>query len=238
MEFVRRLRAARWWMRAPPRRRPRPRQGRPSRTDGPGALILTLLLGVALAGTVIVCLEMRLRPIVYTVARAQATNALTAVVDGAIASDLSARQVGYVDFVDIQRDATGSITSMSTDMAAMNLLRAEIVSDVLTALDGVDVSEIRIPLGSLLDTDLLWAKGPDLHVQSMRVGTVSAEFHSSFSEAGVNQTLHRINLEVSVPLTLILPGGKTDLTVETGLCVAETVIVGAVPETYLTINGN
>ena len=69
------------------------------------------------------------------------------------------------------------------------------------------------------------------------VGTVSAEFRSDFSQAGVNQTLHRIELEVAVPVTLILPGGQTELTVETGLLVAETVIVGAVPDTYLTLNG-
>ena len=53
----------------------------------------------------------------------------------------------------------------------------------------------------------------------------------------MNQTLHRIELEVAVPVTLILPGGQTELTIETGLRVAETVIVGAVPDTYLTLNG-
>ena len=118
----------------------------------------------------------------------------------------------------------------------MNLLRAALVSDVLAALDGVDVSDIRIPLGSLLDLDVLWAKGPALRVHSMTVGTVDAEFSSEFSSAGVNQTLHRIWLQVDVPLTLILPGGPVETQLETRLCVAETVIVGQVPETYLQLS--
>lgn len=143
----------------------------------------------------------------------------------------------YGDFVTIQRDASGAITAMTTDMAALNQLRAQLVAQILSALEGVDASEIRIPLGSLVDSELVWARGPELRVRALRVGTVSAEFRSDFSQAGVNQTLHRIELEVAVPVTLILPGGQTELTVETGLRVAETVIVGAVPDTYLTLNG-
>ena len=111
------------------------------------------------------------------------------------------------------------------------------MAQILSALEGVDASEIRIPLGSLVDSELVWARGPELRVRALRVGTVSAEFRSDFSQAGVNQTLHRIELEVAVPVTLILPGGQTELTIETGLRVAETVIVGAVPDTYLTLNG-
>ena len=124
---------------------------------------------------------------------------------------------------------------MTTDMAALNQLRAQLVAQILSALEGVDASEIRIPLGSLVDSELVWARGPELRVRALRVGTVSAEFRSDFSQAGVNQTLHR--MEVAVPVTLILPGGQTELTIETGLRVAETVIVGAVPDTYLTLNG-
>ncbi len=176
-------------------------------------------------------------PLVEAAARAQAANALTAVIDRAIAADLAERDVDYGDFVTIQRDASGAITAMTTDMAALNQLRAQLVAQILSALEGVDASEIRIPLGSLVDSELVWARGPELRVRALRVGTVSAEFRSDFSQAGVNQTLHRIELEVAVPVTLILPGGQTELTVETGLRVAETVIVGAVPDTYLTLNG-
>ena len=67
----------------------------------------------------------------------------------------------------------------------------------------------------------------------MTVGTVDGEFFSEFTSAGVNQTLHRICLKLTVPLTLMLPGGAVETVSETELCVAETVIVGQVPQTYL-----
>ena len=214
-----RLRAVRWRL-DPPLRGRAPRRG-PGGGRGRGWL-LTALVALALAAGIVGWLQHQLRPLVEAAARAQAANALTAVIDRAIAADLAERDVDYGDFVTIQRDASGAITAMTTDMAALNQLRAQLVAQILSALEGVDASEIRIPLGSLVDSELVWARGPELRVRALRVGTVSAEFRSDFSQAGVNQTLHRIELEVAVPVTLILPGGQTELTVETGLRVAET----------------
>ena len=92
-----------------------------------------------------------------------------------------------------------------------------------------------MPLGSLFDLEPLWAKGPALRARAMTVGTVRTEFESQFTSAGVNQTLHRIWMEVSVPMKLLLPGGEVETTLHTRLCVAETVIVGKVPDTYLQL---
>ena len=114
---------------------------------------------------------------------------------------------------------------------------------VLEALDGVDVSQIQIPLGSLVDLDLLWGLGPTMKVHAMTVGTVEGEFQShsralrQFSSAGVNQTLHKIDLELAVPLTLMLPGGAVETVCETQIPIAETVIVGQVPQIFLQNGG-
>lgn len=194
-----------------------------------------ITLGVA-AVVVLVCtavLEARLRPMVVLAAQAQAQNAITAVAEETVVEDLAQRGVSYDDFVTIQRDSSGAITALTTDMAALNLLRAQLVERVLDALEGVGVLQLRIPLGSLLDLDVLWGLGPSLKVHAMAVGTADARFSSSFSEAGVNQTLHRIELELTVPMTLLLPGGPVETESVTRLCVAETVIVGRVPDAYL-----
>ena len=80
-----------------------------------------------------------------------------------------------------------------------------------------------------MDSELLWGRGPTIKVRSFTVGSVTAEFESEFSTAGVNQTLHKIWLSVCVPTTILLPGQQIEVAVETKLCVAETVIVGKVP---------
>ncbi len=222
------------YVRRPPSRR------RPVWTGpGPGLRIppalITLSVALVVAGTVIALLENKLRPVVAEIAAAQAQNKMTSVVENAVTADLAARQVSYVDFVTIQRDEGGAITALTTDMARMNLLRSELTAAILETLEGVDVSDVQVPLGSLFDLEPLWAKGPTLKAKSMTVGTVRAEFDSQLTSAGVNQTLHRIWLEVDVPMTLLLPGGEVETALHTRLCVAETVIVGKVPDTYLQL---
>ena len=194
---------------------------------------ITLAAGLLLAALLIGFLEARLRPMVVTAAQAQAQNTIARVVEHAVLTQLGEEGVTYSDFVTIQRDSSGSITALTTNTAELNQLRAELVGVVLEALDGVDVSQIQIPLGSLVDLDLLWGLGPTMKVHAMTVGTVEGTFQSQFSSAGVNQTLHKIDLELAVPLTLMLPGGAVEAVCETQIPIAETVIVGQVPQVFL-----
>ena len=219
------------WIRRPVRYRPPVWTGR---TVSP--VFLTLAVALLVSASVIALLEARLRPVVAEVAAAQAQNRMTAVVEGAVTAGLASRQVSYGDFVTIQRDGEGTITALTTDMARMNLLRTELAASILEALGEADVSDIQVPLGTLFDLEPLWARGPVLKAKAMTVGTVRTEFDSQFTSAGVNQTLHRIWVEVAVPMTLLLPGGEVETELHTRLCVAETVIVGRVPDTYLQLD--
>ncbi len=196
-------------------------------------LLVTVLTGLLLAWGTVALLEARLQPVAAAAARAQVRNAVVRAVEEAVARDLEQRPEGYRDLVDIQRDGTGAITALSADMGQMNLLRSHLVENLLEVLDGISVSQVRIPLGALLDSDFLWGMGPSFCARALSVGTVSAELDSRFTSAGVNQTLHRVWLEVKVPITVLLPGGPVEADVETELCVAETVIVGQVPDAVL-----
>lgn len=229
------------WRRELVRSMRRPMRRRRPVWTGPGPALkippalVTLAVALVVAGSIIALLENRLRPVVAEIAAARAQNTMTAVVEHAITAGLAAREVSYADFVTIQRDESGAITALTTDMAKMNLLRSELTAAILEALKGVDVSDVQVPLGSLFDLEPLWAKGPALKAKAMTVGTMRAEFDSQFTSAGVNQTLHRIWLEVDVPMTLLLPGGEVETALHTRLCVAETVIVGKVPDTFLQL---
>ena len=206
------------------------------RRGGPPPWLVTVLAGLLVAAGLIGALEARLRPMVVAAAQAQTQNEMTRVVEDAIWNQLEESGVGYTDLVTIQRGEDGAITAVTTDTAALNRLRAQLLGAALAALDGVDVTQIQIPLGSLLDFDLLWGLGPTVKVHAMTVGTAAGEFSSEFSSAGVNQTLHRISLSLEIPLTLMLPGGRAEAVCRTDVPIAETVIVGRVPDTYLQLN--
>lgn len=193
--------------------------------------VVTALAAVFFALVLITLLEAKLRPISTAAATAQVQNTVTAVLEEAMSN--AADNISYQDLVTIQRDETGQITALLADIAAINQLRSSLLQTVLDHLDQLQISEIQIPAGSLFQFALLWGQGPEIRVRSMSVGTVTAQIESDFSSAGVNQTRHRLLLHISVPMTILLPDGPVEVPVEITHCLAETVIVGQVPNTYL-----
>ena len=198
--------------------------------------VLTWLVAAAVMCAAVRLTECALRPVLAAAARYQVRSQVTAAVEQWAARDLQERGVDYSDFVTITRNEAGEITALSADMARLNLLRAELSAHLLERLEDSQL-ELTVPVGSLLPFEPTWARGPELHLRALALGTASAEFESEFTSAGINQTRHRLWLELSVPVTVLLPGGGEELTVDSRLCVAETVIVGQVPQTWFQTGG-
>ena len=221
----------RWWIRL----RCRPVRGRCS---GRGYALLTLAVAVGLSLTVIRSVRARLRPMLEAAAQVQIHDQVTSAIQDAVLSELETRGVTYGDLVTLQKDDSGGIAAITAQTAAMSRLQNELGRTVLTAVQGVRVSSLAVPVGSLLDSDLLWTRGPAVQVRALWVGTVETGFESQFDSAGINQTCHRVWLNIHVPVTVLLPGGPLETTVETRILAAETVIVGQVPDTVLNWNRN
>lgn len=215
------------------RRYPLPKHYSRRRSSRLKPIPVTLLLALVLSVYFIALLELRLRPVAEQLAARQVNNRVTAQLNAALGS----LQAGYDRLVEIQRGEDGSITAVTSDMEQMNQIRAQGVQVALEAIAAIDVHTLGIPLGSLFDFDLLWAKGPEIQVHSLVAGTVSARIYSDFRSVGINQALHRILLDIEIPLTVLLPGSRAETTVCVTVCVAETVIVGQVPQTYLNMAG-
>ena len=179
-----------------------------------------------------------LRPMLEAAAQVQIHDQVTSAIQDAVLTDLEARSVTYGDLVTLQKDDSGGIAAITAQATAMGRLQTELGRTVLTAVQGVRTSSLAVPVGSLLDSDLLWAKGPAVQVRALWVGTVETSFDSQFVSAGINQTCHRIWLNVHVPIKVLLPGGPLETTVETRILAAETVIVGQVPDTVLNWERN
>ena len=117
-------------------------------------------------------------------------------------------------------------------MAEFNRLQTAVADDVLERLGQVSASELAVPLGTLTGSPLLAGRGPKLTVKMETMGTAAAAFRDKFTAAGINQTKHQILLDVDVYVTILLPGITTYTKVSNEISVAETVIVGSVPQTY------
>ena len=143
--------------------------------------------------------------------------------------------VVYDDIITFRTDSSGRITAFTSNSAEMNRLRTELLSAVISQVDTLDTGTLGIPLGNLLPFSALAEKGPLHPVRIRSVGSADAVCEDVFTADGINQAHHQIMLNLSVPLTLLIPGGPLETQVSAQVCVAETVLVGEVPDTYLSL---
>ena len=196
---------------------------------------ISLLLAGGLLLAFFAAVNSRIRPILTAMAITQTSNAVTAAVNDAVAEGIAAEHISYDDMVTVETDANGRATVLTSNLEQANLLRTQLLGRVLDAVSALSEEDFAIPLGNLTDIDLFSGRGPDIHLRVLSTGAANASFSHSFTDAGVNQTLHQILLDVSVTVQILLPGQTMELPVSTQLCVAETVIVGEVPGTYLQL---
>ncbi|MFR3980158.1 MAG: sporulation protein YunB [Oscillospiraceae bacterium] len=191
---------------------------------------LTVIFTLLLALTVAVVLHMK--PVVVDLATARTSNAVNRIVVAAVNDAVDSGRIDYEQLMDFDKDAEGHVTALRSNMAAFNRLQASIADDILQRMAEVSSTDLAIPIGTLTGSPLLAGRGPCLRVRMQSVGTATARFDNQFSSAGINQTRHRIILDVDVHVSILLPGLTTYTKVSNEISVAETVIVGGVPETY------
>ena len=150
----------------------------------------------------------------------------------AVSDAIERGEVEYDRLISFQKDNDGRVTAISSNMAEFNRLQTLIDSDILSRLSDVSTSTLSVPVGTLTGLTLLSGHGPLVRVRMQSVGSSISHFENEFTSAGINQTKHRIVLDVDVSITVLLPGFKTATKVSTSYVVAETIIVGSVPDSY------
>ena len=191
---------------------------------------LSLILALLLLLTAVILRH--LKPLLVNLATARVANTVNRIVVAAVDDAIISGEIDYNHLVSFEKDENGRVTALRSNMAEANRLQTAICDDILQRLSEVSTSELRIPLGTLTGAAVLAGRGPALCVRMQTVGSSSAKFRNELSTAGINQTKHQILLDVEVNMSILLPSFSTYTTVSNVITVAETVIVGNVPETY------
>ena len=195
------------------------------------ALLIALLLGCGVAAS------LYLRALSRDIAISDARDAVTLAVNACVSRMMEDGGYGYGDFVTLEKDAAGNITAITTDTGRINALSAKIMREIARAADS-ETLDIRIPLGSLLGSNLLMGRGPHIPVQVKMLTRSFVRLDNAMVSTGINQTRHSIKLIANVDVDIMIPLATVSTTVETDILIAETVIVGRVPETYVAYGGN
>ena len=199
---------------------------------------LLLILFLALGIWAFIGLRSRLWPVVRSLARTQVTNSTSDLINDAIAQQIAEGNIDYERIVYFEKDTAGRITALKTNIGQINQLKTDTLNLINDQILSNEHSQMGIPLGSLFLPEFFSGKGPEIPVKILSIRNSDAKFESSFAHAGINQTMHQLRLCVLIDVSVLVLGQATEFTVSSQVVVAETIIVGAVPDTFFQTGGN
>lgn len=196
-------------------------------------VVLLLLAALVLAAV----MRARLFPMAEDLAVTRVTNQTARLINDAIDAQIRDGVVDYSNMVLLEKDENGNVTALKTNISEMNALKTRILDTVNEEILQLNVEEIGVPIGNLLFPALFSGRGPYLPVKILTVRSSEASFSNQFTQAGINQTLHQIIMTINIEMTIVTPAGTEQVDTSSQVVVAETVIVGTVPDSYLAIDG-
>ena len=175
--------------------------------------------------------------VIGSLAQTQISNTTSDLTNDAIARQIASGDIRYDRIVYFEKDLDGRITALKTNMSEVNRLKTDILNLINDEILALDTMDIGIPLGSLILPQFFSGKGPHIPVHILSIRNSDASFVSNFSQAGINQTLHQLTMVVSIDVAMLVLGKTGSFTITSEVVVAETVIVGQVPQTFLQTGG-
>lgn len=210
--------------------RHRPLRGKARRPCPQKVLLLAVAAALCLG---LLTADHFLLPTLRTMSINQANMICTQTISDAVSQELEKQPLDSI--VRLSRNSQGDITAIETDYAAVDRFKANITQKILESFQNNSLSDLSIPLGTLLNSVTFNGRGPNIPFRVFPSRSASVDIQGKFISSGINQTLHQITLTVDVDAIAMIPGASTSTHVSTSFLLAETVIIGDVPAAYADI---
>jgi sporulation protein YunB len=200
-------------------------------------IIHFFLLLAAVIFTLLMVFRIRYHDAIRELSETQVRNSTSDLINDAISRQIASGNIRYERIVYFEKDLEGKITALKTNMTEVNRLKTDILNLINDEILALDTTDMAIPIGSLIFPEFFSGRGPGIPIQILSIRNSDGSFKSYFSEAGINQTLQQLTMDVSVDVSVLVLGKTESFTVSSQVVVAETIIVGQVPNTYLQTGG-
>ncbi|NLA77802.1 MAG: sporulation protein YunB, partial [Clostridiales bacterium] len=157
-------------------------------------------------------------------------------INNAVMQVIKEADYGYDDFVLVEKDAQQRVTAVKSNTSKMNELRARISTRAAGCISEIERKQISIPVGTLMGGDIFTGRGPRIRFYVSVSSAIITNVRNEFEAAGINQTHHRVILDITAKTYAYIPMNRISIEVNTGITIAETVIVGVVPELFAEIS--
>lgn len=202
-----------------------------------GKILRIILIFLLICAALLIIFRIKYQAAIMELAETQIRNSTSDLINDSIDKQIELGNIQYDRMVYFEKDLNGKITALKTNMSEVNRLKTDILSIINDEILSLDTSDLGIPIGSLIFPEVLSGRGFQIPILIHSIRNSDASFSSTFTEAGINQTLQQLNMEVLVDVTILVMGETRSFTVSSNVVVAETVIVGQVPNTFFQSGG-
>ena len=196
---------------------------------------LSIVLAIILLITLTLEADNRLRILIRNYANSKSKILSNLVINKTVNDYLEERQLKYTDLMKINSAEDGVVTSVEFNTVEITKLKTGIISLIQKNINSRDSITMNIPIGTLTGNQYLNNRGPKIKISMQISSAVYSDIKSKFISAGINQTLHQITLSISTEIYFVMPWYRSSGSYNTEFILAETIIVGRVPDAYTNV---
>lgn len=189
-------------------------------------VILLVIIGA------ILYLNFVVNPVVISMSEAKVRSLATKAVGGAVYEIISQGDI-YSDLISVSKNNNGDVSMIQANSVQINLLTRKLTRLATSNLEQIGEQGIDIPIGTFSGMPILVGRGPSINIKMIPIGAISSSFKSEFTNAGINQTNHRIYVTIKSKVNVVLPTANQTVETSTQVLICENIIIGKIPETYL-----
>lgn len=193
---------------------------------------IALLLCLAVA--IVLCF-FSVKPFVFTYAKSEAETIILNAANEAVLNILAQNEITYSDISNVSRDIEGKITGIEIDIEKVNFLKSALSNEIARIVASRNKYDLSIPVGTLMGNEYTTGYGPKIKFKMQLTETAILDFESCFEQAGINNVLHQIIIKIDVNASVLMMGCTDAFSVSTTALAAQTVIAGAVPDSFTNV---
>ena len=201
---------------------------------------LRKILWICITSIILICFlvftETNVRPIMLEVAINDAQAVNEKVINKAVYDALNEKRVDFSSVIKVSYDDSNNVKSVETDSVFLGRLKLKIINNIADGFKNLDIDSVGIRLGSFIDNEFTYGRGPNIKFNYEMSNTVDCEYKSDFISVGINQTKHNFAIVFTTEVCIITPLFQTNTTFKSEVLINEMIIVGSVPSTYADIN--
>lgn len=195
-------------------------------------VILILLVVLMIYGALYT--EKVIKPNMAAIAEVRVRSMMSQVINDAV-NEHFMQDDGTNRLFEIMTDSDGNISFVQSNTVAMNALGTSLTKTIQTELRNIEMKVVKVPLGSILGNQILSQVGPYVDLKVLPIGTSKVNFKSEFESTGINQTKYKVFLELNSQARILAPFSMNNIQVENTILLAEVIIVGDVPDSYIFV---